>query len=95
MLVLRNCVSRAESDLAADVTDRRSARTVSNRAGELVDVGEMLRCPSCDAFLQTLDLPCPVCASLGEDLHAASNLVHEYSKTFETRGRSGRIPTRL
>jgi hypothetical protein len=40
------------------------------------------RCPECGSPLQTLDLPCPVCAFHGE---TSKDLQHTFSKTFEIR----------
>jgi hypothetical protein len=45
----------------------------------------VLTCPVCDARLQTLDLPCPVCTAFGEDADVADQLLHQYSKSFKTR----------
>jgi hypothetical protein len=42
----------------------------------------VLKCPDCDAPIQTLDLPCPVCV---ERAARGNDLEHAFSKTFEIR----------
>ena len=42
-------------------------------------------CPECGLILQTLDLPCPVCAPIPTDAPPDSWTLHEFSKTFKTR----------
>lgn len=44
-------------------------------------------CPSCSLILQTLDLPCPVCATSPMSVEADAWTLHEYSKTFHNHRR--------
>ena len=49
----------------------------------------MLRCPYCGSPIQTLDLPCAICAS---NAQPTDELRHSYTRSFDTRGASRSRP---